>query len=62
MVISHLLQNIFQTDLCITGRTPKLLHLREQGPIFYHDTGKFDPCFGRKLEFDPVINSNAPSL
>jgi len=21
MVISHLLQNIFQTDLCVTGRT-----------------------------------------
>jgi len=50
MVISHLLQNIFQTDLCLTGHTPKLLHLRDQGPIFYHDAGKFDPCCGRKLE------------
>jgi len=50
MVISNLLQNIFQTDLCLTGHTPKLLHLREQDPIFYHDAGKFDPCSGRKLE------------
>ena len=34
MVISHLLQNILQADLCLTGRTPKLLHLREQSPLF----------------------------
>jgi len=57
MVISHLLQNIFQTDTGITGRTPQLLHLREQGPIFCHDAGKFDPW-----KFDPVINSDAPGL
>jgi len=44
MVILHLLQNILQADLCLTGRTPKLLHLREQSPIFKHDAGKFDPC------------------
>ena len=50
MVISHLLQNILQTDLRLTGRTSKLLHLREQGPTFYHDAGKYDPCSGRKLE------------
>jgi len=25
MVIFHLLQNILQTDLCLTGRTPELL-------------------------------------
>jgi len=43
MVISHLLQNIFQTDTGVTARTPQLLHLRQQGPIF-------DPCSGRKLE------------
>jgi len=34
MVISHLLQYILQIDLCVTGSTPILLHLREQGPIF----------------------------
>jgi len=34
MAISHLLQNTFQTDTDVTGRTPQLLHLREQGPIF----------------------------
>jgi len=34
MVIFHLLQNILQADLCLTGRAPKLLHLREQSPIF----------------------------
>jgi len=49
MVISRLLQNIFQTDLRVTCRTPQLLHLREQGPIFYDHVGKFDLCSGRKL-------------
>jgi len=34
MVIFHLLQNILQVYLCLTGRTPKLLHLREQSPSF----------------------------
>jgi len=34
VVILHLLQNTPQADLCLTGRTPKLLHLREQSPIF----------------------------
>jgi len=54
MVISHSLQNIFQTVLCVTGRTLQLLHLREEGIIFYHDTGKFDPpCSRRKLEIWP---------
>jgi len=48
MVISHLLQNIFQTDLCVTGRTPQLLHLREQGLIFYNGVGKFDLCPGHE--------------
>ena len=57
MVISHLLQSIFQTNTAVTGRTPQLLHLREQGPIFCHDAGKFDPW-----KFDPVINSDAPGL
>jgi len=33
MFIFHLLQNIFLTVLCLTSRTPKLLHLREQGPF-----------------------------
>jgi len=50
MVISHLLQNIFQTNTGVTRRTPQLLHLRQQGPIFCHDAGKFDPRSGRKLE------------
>jgi len=50
MALSHLLQNIFQTDICLTDRTSKLLRLREQGPIFYRDAGQFDRCSGRKLE------------
>jgi len=49
-VIFHLLQNIFQTDTGVTGCTPQLLHLRQQGPIFCQDAGKFNPCSGRKLE------------
>jgi len=50
VVISHLLQNIFETESCVTGHIHQLLHLKKQGPIFYHDMGKFDPCSGIKLE------------
>jgi len=56
MVIFHLLQNILQADLCLTGRTPKLLHLREQRPIFSMTRGNLIHV----LKFDPVINSDAP--
>jgi len=56
MVIFHLLQNILQADLCLTGRTPKLLHLREQSPFFSMMRGNLI----HSLKFDPVINSDAP--
>ena len=48
MVITHLVQNIFQTDLFHLFH-PQLLQLKEQGWIFYDDAGKFDHC-GRNLE------------
>ena len=50
MLITHFLQNIFQTDLCLTCSTPQLLQSREQGPIFYDDVGKFDRRCGRNLK------------
>jgi len=64
MVITHLQQNIFQTDLHLSCR-PFPLHLsqlREHGLILYDDTGKFHPCCGRNLEIWPVYISNATSL
>jgi len=53
MLIVHLLQNILQTDLRLTGQRqsyPLLLQLREQHPIFDDDMGKFDQRCGRNLE------------
>jgi len=63
MVIFHLLQNIFQTDSCVTSRTPKLLHLREQGPIFLMMTrGNLICALVESWEFDPVHINEAPHL
>jgi len=62
MVISHLLQNIFQTDLCLTGCTPQLLHLREQGPIFMMTRGNLICVMVESWEFVPVHINEAPHL
>ena len=56
MVIFHLLQNILQADLCLTGRTPKLLHLMEQSPFSSMTRANLIHA----LKFDPVINSDTP--
>ena len=62
MVISHLLQNILQTDLCLTGCTPKLLNLREHDPIFIMTRGKLIHALVESWKFDRVINSDPPRL
>jgi len=63
MVVSHLPQNIFQIDLRLTGRTPKLLHLRQQSPIFITTRVNLTGAFPlESWKFDPVINSHASRL
>jgi len=50
MVISHLLQNIFQTDY-VSPAAPYLsiITFKGAGPNFHNDVGKLDLCSGRKL-------------